>query len=112
MVSTMITAESAIALDSVCSGCAGSKGQPLVASVIVGPGHTHPDLMVANDAALDGRTTESVRLIQEHYDQPSRVITLVLCAECGRDLANAVGFMCIREGGWSKLEPRKRKAAR
>ena len=33
---------------------------------------------------------------------------LVLCEECGRDLANAVGFMCIRDGGWSKLEPRKK----
>lgn len=33
---------------------------------------------------------------------------MVLCQECGRDLANAVGFLCIREGGWSRLEPRKR----
>ncbi len=33
-----------------------------------------------------------------------------LCQECGRDLANAVGFMCIRDGGWSKLEPRKRRS--
>jgi len=36
-------------------------------------------------------------------------ITIALCQECGRDLANAVGFMCVRDGGWSKLEPRKRK---
>ena len=36
-------------------------------------------------------------------------ITIALCEECGRDTANAVGFMCIRDGGWSKLEPRKRK---
>lgn len=35
--------------------------------------------------------------------------TLALCEECARDTANAVGFMCIRDGGWSKLEPRKRK---
>jgi hypothetical protein len=35
-----------------------------------------------------------------------------ICEECGRDLANAIGFMCIREGGWSKIEPRKRKAKR
>ena len=35
--------------------------------------------------------------------------TLALCEECGRDTANAVGFMCLRDGGWSKLEPRKRK---
>jgi len=37
---------------------------------------------------------------------------ILLCQQCGRDLANAVGFMCIREGGWSKLEPRKRRGAR
>ena len=36
-------------------------------------------------------------------------VTIALCEECGRDVANAVGFMCIRDGGWSKLEPRKRK---
>lgn len=36
-------------------------------------------------------------------------ITIALCEVCGRDAANAVGFMCIRDGGWSKLEPRKRK---
>ena len=36
-------------------------------------------------------------------------VTIALCEVCGRDAANAVGFMCIREGGWSKLEPRKRK---
>ena len=29
--------------------------------------------------------------------------TLALCEVCARDLANAVGFMCIRDGGWSKL---------
>jgi len=38
-------------------------------------------------------------------------VRITLCQECGRDAANAIGFMCIREGGWSKLEPRKRKAA-
>jgi hypothetical protein len=36
--------------------------------------------------------------------------TVLLCETCGRDAANVIGFMCIREGGWSKLEPRKRKA--
>lgn len=36
-------------------------------------------------------------------------VTIALCEECGRDLANAVGFMCIRDGGWSKLEPRKKR---
>ena len=36
-------------------------------------------------------------------------ITLALCEVCGRDAANAIGFMCICDGGWSKLEQRKRK---
>jgi hypothetical protein len=39
-------------------------------------------------------------------------VTIALCEVCGRDLANAVGFFCIRDGGWSKLEPRKKKVAR
>lgn len=39
-------------------------------------------------------------------------VTIALCEVCGRDAANAIGFMCIREGGWSKLEPRKRKPKR
>lgn len=37
--------------------------------------------------------------------------TLALCEVCGRDAANAIGFMCVRDGSWSKLEPRKRKVA-
>ena len=39
-------------------------------------------------------------------------LSIALCEECGRDVANAVGFMCVKDGGWSKLEPRKRKASR
>jgi rRNA maturation protein Nop10 len=39
-------------------------------------------------------------------------VTLALCEECGRDAANAIGFMCLRDGGWSKLEPRKKRIAR
>jgi len=39
-------------------------------------------------------------------------VTLALCEECGRDVANAIGFLCIRDGGWSKIEPRKRKASK
>ena len=31
-----------------------------------------------------------------------------VCEECGRDATNAIGFMCARDGGWSKLESRKR----
>lgn len=38
-------------------------------------------------------------------------VNIVLCEECGRDLANAIGFMCVRDG-WSKLEPRKRRVRR
>ena len=38
-------------------------------------------------------------------------VTVALCEECGRDAANAIGFMCIRDGGWSKLEARKRATA-
>ena len=34
---------------------------------------------------------------------------ILLCQECGRDIANAIGFMCIRDGMWSKLEPKRRK---
>lgn len=37
--------------------------------------------------------------------------TAALCEECGRDVANAVGFMCARDGGWSKLTPRKTRKA-
>jgi hypothetical protein len=38
-------------------------------------------------------------------------ITIALCEECGRDAANAIGFMCIRDGGWSRIEPRKKRPA-
>lgn len=63
-----------------CDGCKGKKKAPLAAIA----------------------TIES---------DPSDVgVHFMLCQECGRDLANAIGFMCIRDGGWSKLEPRKRKA--
>jgi hypothetical protein len=64
-----------------CTGCRGEKGAPLAAVIYVG----------RNDITIP-------------------VTTLVLCQECGRDAANAIGFMCIREGGWSKLEPRRKKA--
>ena len=64
-----------------CAGCAGTKHAP-IATV----------LSILNEVGMHGLG-----------------VTLALCEECGRDLANAVGFMCIRDGGWSKLEPRKRK---
>lgn len=65
-----------------CTGCGGSKGAPLATVVHI--------FTRADDAG----------------------ISMTLCQECGRDTANAIGFMCIKDGGWSKLEPRKRKAAR
>jgi hypothetical protein len=77
-----ITAETAIDCTEPCTGCAGTKGAPLAAVVWV-----------------DSRAVMS------------KPVKLVLCEECGRDLANAVGFFCVRDGGWSKLEPRKRKTA-
>lgn len=65
-----------------CDGCHGSKGAPIACEIALSP----PSIPVS--AML----------------RPFR-----LCQECGRDAANAIGFMCIREGGWSKLEPKKRK---
>jgi hypothetical protein len=65
-----------------CAGCGGDKGAPLVGVVSVHRPHSGLGLSIA------------------------------LCEECGRDLANAVGFLCVRDGGWSKIEPRKRRAAR
>lgn len=67
-----------------CTGCGGSKGAPLASVVHVG--HVRVDADVS--------------------------VSMALCEECGRDLANAVAFMCIKDGGWSKLEPKKRKVAR
>lgn len=65
-----------------CSGCGGTKAAPIAA------------------------------ILSIHHG--SSGVTVVLCEECGRDLANAVGFMCVcvRDGGWSKIEPRKRRPAR
>ena len=65
-----------------CAGCAGEKHAPVAV----------------------------VLSIYRAAGQHSIGLTIALCEECGRDAVNAVGFMCIRDGGWSKLEPRKRKA--
>ncbi len=65
-----------------CAGCGGEKKAPLACLVTVRRG------------------------------QSDVAISMALCEECGRDFANAVGFMCIKDGGWSKLEPRKKKGAR
>lgn len=80
-----ITAEAPnpMAAASSCTGCGGAKGAPLAAVVHIAH-HTPEQLMMKG-------------------------VTITLCQECGRDAANAIGFMCIRDGGWSKLEPRKRK---
>lgn len=53
-----------------------------------------------------------VLAIYRHVAQHSLGVTVALCEECGRDAANAIGAMCVRDGGWSKLEPRKRKPAK
>lgn len=63
-----------------CAGCAGAKQAPIA----------------------------TVLSIYRDIGQHSLGVTLALCEECGRDAANAIGFMCVRDGGWSKLEPRKR----
>lgn len=65
-----------------CAGCGGNKGAPIAGVVSI------------------SRCEGDVGL------------SIALCEECGRDLANAVGFMCIRDGGWSKLEPRKSKGTK
>lgn len=81
----MIEAKSADDLaETYCDGCAGTKGAPIAVVLRV-------------LAALP---------------PTSRLVELVLCQECGRDAANAIGLMCVRDGGWSKLEPRKRRPKR
>lgn len=42
-------------------------------------------------------------------DKPDTMPAIYLCQTCGRDAANVIGFMCIKEGSWSKLQPRKVK---
>ena len=68
-----------------CTGCGGTKGAPLAAIL-------------------------SIYHRSQGVEDPDLGVTFALCEECGRDLANAVGFMCIREDGWSKLEPRRKKS--
>jgi hypothetical protein len=71
-----------VAAPSDCAGCGGAKGAPLAGVFSIWRGQSDVGISIA------------------------------LCEECGRDAANAIGFLCIRDGGWSKLEPRKRKVAR
>jgi hypothetical protein len=65
-----------------CAGCGGDKGAPLAGVVSI------------------------------HRPHDSLGFSFALCEECGRDTANAIGFLCIREGGWSKIEPRKKRTSR
>ena len=59
----------------------------------------------------NGSKQATIATIVSISREPSGIgITIALCEECGRDAANAIGFMCVRDGGWSKIEPRKRKA--
>ncbi len=66
-----------------CSGCGGKKGAPIAGVFSI----------CRSD--LDAVST-----------------SIILCEECGRDAANAIGYLCIRDGGWSKLEPRKKSKAK
>ena len=67
-------------------------------------GHEQPQ----SCSACGGTKAAPIATVLSIYHQ-SIGVTIALCEECGRDTANAVGFMCIRDGGWSKLEPRKKK---
>jgi hypothetical protein len=101
-----------------CTGCGGAKGAPIAGVVTLGPpAELHPVLRIALDAEAQGRAKEAGQIMcaLAEGSEPayvSRSVQIVLCEECGRDAANAIGFLCLRDGGWSKLEPRKRRAAR
>jgi hypothetical protein len=96
-----------------CTGCGGAKGAPIAAVVTLGPhAQLHPALKIARDASALGREEESEQIIHEFNESGESALVdqsvrIVLCEECGRDAANAIGFMCVRDGGWSKLEPRR-----
>ncbi len=60
----------------------------------------------------DGEKKAPIATIFNISHRGSGGVQIVLCEECGRDAANAIGFMCIRDGGWSKLEPRKKKPSK
>jgi len=82
----MITAtnpEAAVDLgdDAKCTSCRGAKGAPLAAIVDIGEG--------------------------KHAKR------ILLCQECGRDASSAIERTLLTSAitcGWSKLEPRRRKA--
>lgn len=98
-----------------CIGCAGAKQAPLAVETVIGAGTSYVvagALAVASDARKEGRpeadALEREALAAYVKDCPP-VVSFVLCEECARDLANAVGAFCLRAGGWSKLEPRRRR---
>jgi hypothetical protein len=101
-----------------CIACKGIKHAPIAAVVVMGMrAQLHPELRVAMDARAVGRSGEADRILDAFNQSGDEAlvhdsIEFALCEECGRDAANAIGFMCIRDGGWSKLEPRKRKVVR
>lgn len=97
-----------------CTGCQGAKQAPIAVLVRVGAEISHAvsgALAIAKDAEKYG-APEAAQLRREallqYADDKPRVVSFTLCEECARDFANVVGFFCVREGGWSKLEPRKR----
>lgn len=84
-----------------CTGCAGTKGAPIAG--IVSVYYQGGSVPIDHNAERAGESGED----RDRLGQRVAKVSIVFCEECGRDLANAVGFMCIRDGGWSKLEPRK-----
>jgi hypothetical protein len=98
-----------------CIGCAGSNQAPLVVSVVIGACTSYAvarALAVARDVLKEGRPEADAlqrdALVAYAKDRP-RAVSFELCEECARALANAVGAFRPRDGGWSRLEPRRRK---
>ena len=96
-----------------CAACKGTKLAPIAAVIVMGMrAQLHPALCVAADAHALGRIEEADQIVDAFNQSEDDAmvhdsIEIALCQECGRDAANAIGFMCVRDGGWSKLEPRR-----
>jgi len=69
------------------------------------------DRLPSDCSGCRGKKEAPIAVVFSIYDRDLGA-TMALCEECGRDAANAIGYMCIRDGGWSKIEPRKRKSSR
>ena len=70
----------------------------------------HDHVSQSDCVGCNGSKQAPLATIVALYREPSGIgLTIAFCAECGRDAANAIGFMCVRDGDWSKIEPRKRK---